>query len=106
MPRTTDKQIIDIATATSIASQAAIQAAQATAAQAAQAAAVTSAVVSADISNIKASINEIKDSIKTMQGQYVLRVEFDPIKRVVYGLIAVLGIATLAAIGKLIFIPK
>lgn len=62
------------------------------------------AILSTNIDFIKRDIGEIKDALRGLSGQYVTRVEFEPIKRIVYGLITVLGLATMGAIFKLIFI--
>lgn len=57
------------------------------------------AVIANDISYIKRDVAEIKTKL---DDDYVTRAEFEPIKKVVYGLISVLGLATIGAILKLI----
>jgi len=69
-----------------------------------QAAAAAAAVVANDIAYIKADISEIKRSVRDLSGEYITRVEFEPIKRIVYGVVGLLGVATLGAVFKLIFI--
>lgn len=80
-------------------------AAAATAAAVAAAKAATdanAALLGLDIGYIKRDIAEIKESIKSLSGEYITRGEFQPVQRIVYGLISVLGIATFGAIIKLI----
>lgn len=72
---------------------------------AAAAAATQAAVVATDIAYIKRDIGEIKDSVRGLSSEYVTKAEFDPVKRIVYGLIGVLGIATMGALLKLVLVP-
>ena len=57
------------------------------------------AVIANDICHIKNTITEIKELIKKMEGEYVTKYEFDPIKKVVYGLV---GAILLAVIGGVV----
>lgn len=66
---------------------------------------VTAAVLGADITYIKKDLSDIKISLREMQGEYVTRAEFVPVKNITFGMVTALGLATLAAIFKLIFIP-
>lgn len=56
-------------------------------------------VISTDISYIKRDIGEIKDKLER---NYVSKDEFTPVRNIVYGLVGILGIATVSAILKLI----
>lgn len=57
------------------------------------------AVLMNDISYIKRDIGEIKDKL---ENNYVSKDEFTPVRNIVYGLVGILGIATVGAILKLI----
>lgn len=58
-------------------------------------------IISNDLAYVRSDVSEIK---LKMESTYITRQEFQPVQRIVYGLIAVLGLATLSAIFKLIFI--
>ena len=57
------------------------------------------AVIATDISYIKTDISEIKSLV---QDQYVTKSEFDPIKRIVYGLVGLTLTAVVGAIMTLV----
>ena len=59
------------------------------------------ALIQKDVSYIKERVDKIDDKLSH---EYVTKIEFEPIKRIVYGTIGVLGIATVGALLKLIFI--
>lgn len=63
--------------------------------------AVESAKVSTNIDFIKADISDIKNKL---DNKYVTMEAFAPVRNIVYGLMATLGLATLASIFRLIFI--
>ena len=106
-----DKKETIITTATNTAAEIAATAATtaaklaSTATDVAAAMAANNATLVADIKYIQRDIAEIKVSIKEISTHFVTREEFDPIKRIVYGMIGVLGLATMGAIFKLIFLP-
>ena len=54
------------------------------------------ALMSKDIGYIKAKVDEVD---RKLEGTYITRYEFDPIKRVVYGLV---GLILTAVVGGLI----
>ncbi len=61
------------------------------------------AVIATDISYIKQQINEIKQKL---EGEYVTHDEFEPIKKVVYGLVSLILVAVVGALlGLIIFRP-
>lgn len=86
------KQQVDEITNSAVVAQAAATAAASQAASAA-------AVVGADIKYIQRDIAEIKDIIRNMSSEFVTKTEFDPIKRVVYGMVTL--ILTTFLIGAL-----
>lgn len=47
-------------------------------------------------------IKEIKDDIKSLNGKFITREEFMPVKAIAYGLMGVLSIATVGAVLKLV----
>lgn len=57
------------------------------------------AVIANDISYIKRDIGDIKSKL---ENNYVSKDEFTPVRNIVYGLVGILGIATIGAILKLI----
>lgn len=57
------------------------------------------AVIATDISYIKRDVGEIKEK---MGRDYVTRDEFKPVRNIAYGLVGVLGVATLGAIFQLL----
>lgn len=59
------------------------------------------AVLANDIKYIKAEVSEIKGK---MESGYVKREEFEPVKKIVYGMVAFLLLALLGAIIKLVII--
>lgn len=65
--------------------------------------AVANAVVSSNISYIQKDIAEIKSDFKDMKGQYVTLDRFEPIQRLVYGLVTLMLVAIVGAILKLVF---
>lgn len=56
-------------------------------------------VISNDISYIKRDIGDIKEKLER---NYVSKDEFTPVRNIVYGLVGILGVATVGAILKLI----
>lgn len=56
-------------------------------------------VIANDISYIKRDVADIKDKL---ENNYVSKDEFTPVRNIVYGLVGILGIATVGAILKLI----
>jgi len=62
----------------------------------------TNATLVANIAYIQRDISEIKDSVKNLEGSYVTKTEFEPIKRIVYGLVYILGAATIGSILRLV----
>lgn len=77
----------------------------AAASQAATTAMQAAKEVGTDIKYIQRDIGEIKSSLKDMSGSFVTVDQFEPVKKIVYGLAYVLGAATLGAILKLVLIP-
>lgn len=57
------------------------------------------AVMYNDISYIKAEVTEIR---KKLESEYVSRTEFEPIKKIVYGLISIVLMAVVAGILALV----
>jgi hypothetical protein len=62
------------------------------------AAAAAAAVVANDILHIKTDMADIKLSIDRMCGTYLTRIEFDPVKKVVYGLVALILVAVVGSL--------
>jgi hypothetical protein len=61
------------------------------------------AVIANDISYIKGQIVEIKQKL---EGEYVTHDEFEPVKKVVYGLVSLILVAVVGALlGLVIFKP-
>jgi hypothetical protein len=60
---------------------------------------VTLAVIQNDISYIKQEVHDIKVMV---QEQYVTKAEFEPIKKIVYGLVSIILIAVVGAIVSLV----
>lgn len=60
------------------------------------------ALMAKDIEYIRRDLTEIKGK---MDKDYVSVDQFTPVRNIVYGMIGVLGLATMGAILKLIFIP-
>lgn len=60
---------------------------------------VSLAVIANDIAYIKKDIADIKD---TVSKNYITREEFDPIKKVVYGLVSLILIGVVGALMALI----
>ena len=61
----------------------------------------TLAVLANDVAHIKADIAEIKQS---MINSYITRVEFEPVKKVVYGLVTIVLIAVVGALVALVIV--
>lgn len=59
------------------------------------------AVIAVDIGYIKRDVGEIKEKLDR---DYVSKDEFSPVRNIVYGLVGILGIATLGAILRLVLI--
>lgn len=59
------------------------------------------AVIANDISYIKGEIKEIKEKL---EGDYVTHQEFEPVKKIVYGLVGITMVAVLGAILALVII--
>jgi hypothetical protein len=70
----------------------------------AAAAAAAAAVVANDIIHIKTDIAEIKTLIEKMDSRYITRREFDPVKSIVYGLVAIILIAVVGSLVALVII--
>lgn len=62
---------------------------------------VNIAVIQSNLVDIKEDVHDIKTKLES---EYITKAEFEPVKRIVYGVIGILGVATLGAIFKLIFI--
>jgi ABC-type phosphate transport system permease subunit len=67
-------------------------------------AAAAAAVVANDIIHIKIDIAEIKTLIEKMDSRYITRREFDPVKSIVYGLVAIILIAVVGSLVALVII--
>lgn len=61
----------------------------------------SSMIVANDICYIKGDISEIKDAVKELSNTYVLRAEYEPIKRLVYGAV---GIILTMIVGAMVVI--
>ena len=59
------------------------------------------AVLANDVAHIKSDIAEIK---LNMLNSYVTRVEFEPVKKVVYGLVTIVLIAVVGALVALVIV--
>jgi hypothetical protein len=59
------------------------------------------AIIATTIQNIDRDVQEIK---RKLDANYVTKAEFQPVKNLVYGLVALFGAAVVAAILKLILI--
>ena len=59
---------------------------------------ITIAVIANDIVHIKTDMADIKLSIDRMCGTYLTKIEFEPVKKVVYGLVALILIAVIGAL--------
>lgn len=57
------------------------------------------AVISNDISYIKRDVSDIK---KTVQNGYVTKDQFEPIQRIVYGLVGLILVAVVGAVISLV----
>lgn len=91
------------ATAAEVARDVAARAAETAASVAALASKTTESVVilGTDIKYIKDDLSEIK---RQMESHYVSRDEFMPVKNIVFGLVGILGVATIGAILKLVLL--
>jgi len=58
------------------------------------------ALLASDVRYIKERVDSIE---KRLENKYVTREEFEPIKKVVYGVIALLGTAFLATLASLVW---
>ena len=56
------------------------------------------AVMAANIEHIKISLNDIKRDLQSMEDRFVLRAEFNTIRSIVYGMVAVILLAVLGAL--------
>jgi len=65
-------------------------------------AAATAAIVASDIARIKEDIGEIKAALKEQGETYLSRVEFDPVKKLVYGLVGLILTAVVVALVGLV----
>lgn len=70
------------------------------------AAATVAAVLASDIHHINSDIAEIKKSIDKMCDIYLTKVEFEPVKKVVYGLVSIILIAVVGGLLALVIIHK
>lgn len=61
------------------------------------------AVMANDISYIKGEVQEIKEMVKS---QYVTRDEFDPIRKLVYGMVALILSTVVLAIVATVIVRK
>lgn len=61
---------------------------------------VQAAVMANDISYIKAEVTEIKNKL---EADYVTRQELDPIKKIVYGIVALVLTAVVGGVLALVF---
>lgn len=57
------------------------------------------ALLQKDVGYIKESVQRIEG---TLEGNYVTRIEFEPIKKVVYGLVALILVAVVGAVIALV----
>jgi hypothetical protein len=57
------------------------------------------AVIKTDIGYIKSEVSEIK---KLVQEQYVLKSEFEPVKKIVYGLVSIILVSVVGAVVTLV----
>ncbi len=66
-------------------------------------------VLANEVKNLTTSISELKTEIKDMKTEfkecYITKTEFDPIKRIVYGVVGLLLVAIAGAIIKLVILP-
>lgn len=69
-----------------------------------EAVAIAAAVLKNDIDHIKLDIAEIKDGFKEMRACYLTKTEFEPVKKVVYGLVTIILIAVVGAVLALVVI--
>ena len=60
------------------------------------------AVIANDISYIKTEVQDIKQKL---EADYITKQEFEPIKKIVYGIVSLILVAVGGAIIKLILIP-
>jgi hypothetical protein len=70
----------------------------------AEAIAIAAAVLKNDISHIKEDIGEIKEGFKRMEACYLTKAEFDPVKKVVYGMVTIILVAVIGAIVALVVV--
>lgn len=60
------------------------------------------ATLSANTANMASDINDIKGDIKDLKNNYVTKDRFDPIEKVVYGLVALILIAVVGTVITLV----
>ncbi len=62
------------------------------------------ALIAQDIENIKTTHGKSLDEIKTaLKREYVTKIEFDPVKRVVYGVLTVIVLTFVGGAIKIMF---
>jgi len=60
------------------------------------------ATLSANTQNMANDIADIKDDIKDLKGNYVTKDRFDPVEKVVYGLVALILLAVVGTVITLV----
>lgn len=60
-------------------------------------------VLTEAVNNTKVAVDELKDDFKKLGETYVTKVEFTPVKNIVYGIMAAVGLGVLTAVLKLVF---
>lgn len=58
--------------------------------------------ISTHIFYIRKDLDEIKESMKVLKSDFVTKIEFEPIKKIVWGLVTAVGLAVVGAIMTLI----
>jgi uncharacterized phage infection (PIP) family protein YhgE len=61
------------------------------------------AVIGEKVDNIQSKVTSIESKL---EGHYVTKEEFDPVKKIVYGLVSVVLLAVIGAIMALVIIKK
>ena len=59
------------------------------------------AVMATNIEHIKSELGEIKDTLKNLSSNYVTKAEFEPVRKLVYG---VVGLILVAVVGTVLAI--
>ena len=67
------------------------------------AAAAAAAVIANDIHHIQIDLTEIKHNLET---SYLTKIEFDPVRKIVYGLVGIILIVVVGALVALVVIQK